>query len=298
MSTAPLSGYSKAGWAPIAFPDPTPTGGIPSRMQTVTLDSKAAKYRPLNRVLWFNDFNEGFGGWAKHHGGGFGGVGTNPAPKISSQMSYQAGSLHPSLGSGNYCLKLSTTAVEDNQSTIIKRSTYRYQGRMRFEMTFAIHPDYISEQVGDEEIPKSWGVAFDIQDQSGRYFPTIRYLNCNNSTLTRKFQYNSGGVDPGDSDYTDLPDGAIRMCYNETVDKWNWHYFRMDIDTVEKRYVDFQLNDHRYQMGDSASMIKPLFVSTTGNLYGLFNTCIFVETDDNIATSLCIESCMLSCDEP
>lgn len=184
--------------------------------QTIAFDQGLARYRPLEKVVVYDDFDRGFNGWldltpnfvnpgytqnrSRLDLGSWG-----PAQLSAAAMRFAAS--HGSMD-GTYSLKLSTRAVagpyeqppvNGSLSTVIKRlslsdSDARY---IQLEAWYSYTPHQDREGLGEESI-RAFGMWWDIQDGDYRWQPGIRYVNAVNGQLLKRWQYfaASDGVTP------------------------------------------------------------------------------------------------------
>jgi len=221
--------------------------------------------------------------------------------------------------------------VAGSMSHAIKRMTLNENGLVKFEMWYAIKSEQTKPDNGLKDI-KSFGFVFDIQDEKKRYFCGIRYLNSVGDAIIGKWQYAKAvdgedkdwgdvgqtaesdisrgdtiyvkrGIDPswlgkryadGSSDsFQDIPNGKQRLCYNESVDKINWHYFSLTVDTVNRKYVSFQSINKVYDL----SAFSPTLVDAYPNINQLINPILWIETCSNRRAFLFIDSLIVSVKE-
>ncbi len=233
--------------------------------------------------------------------------------------------------SGDYVLKLATKAEANpyagppapgGLSHAIKRlTTFRPPGRLQLEMWFSYTAEQDRAGTGESAI-RAIGALFDLQDEEYRYFPGVRYVNSVDGTLLRRWQYMRAtddvtdaewaygkegdwckkGVDPlwfgrrysdgGGDGFRWVPDGEQTLCYNESPDKINWMYFRMQVDTATREYVELQVGPKVFDLRG----LRPTYVSPYKGITGLINPVIWIETDQNRRVFLYVDSVLISCD--
>src|SRR5690606_12477233 len=119
----------------------------------IEVNARLEKFDPLERILFYDDFDEGANGWCElvgNHGGDLDRI--RPAmrdlrpPQISSCTFFDIGT-HGSLD-GTYSLKLATRPRPGHQAVAIKRLTSQGRGRVQFETWFC----FKAEQVLDQDL--------------------------------------------------------------------------------------------------------------------------------------------------
>ena len=251
---------------------------------------------------------------------------TQWGPVMLSTASFSLVGTHGSMD-GIYSLKLSTRPVAGpyeekpvpgSMGHAIKRlSMHQMKGLIQYEMWFAYKPE--QDRIGfSEKDIRAFGVMLDLQDDEYRYMPAIRYVNSVNGELKQFWQYSQAadvtdeeweygkkgwcvrGIDPqwfgkryadGRTDgFQEVPDGAQKLCYNESDDKINWLYFRFLFDNAKREYVEFQSGDKTFDLrGNQPTLVKPY-----ANISGLFNPVVWIETDTNRRAFMFIDSIVIS----
>lgn len=251
---------------------------------------------------------------------------TRWGPVMLSTASFSLVGTHGSMD-GIYSLKLSTRPVAGpyeekpvpgSMGHAIKRlSMHQVKGLIQYEMWFAYKPE--QDRIGfSEKDIRAFGVMLDLQDNEYRYMPAIRYVNSVNGELKQFWQYSQAadvtdeeweygkkgwcvrGIDPqwfgkryadGRTDgFQEVPDGAQKLCYNESDDKINWLYFRFLFDNAKREYVEFQSGDRTFDLrGKQPTLVKPY-----ANISGLFNPVVWIETDTNRRAFMFIDSIVIS----
>lgn len=272
-------------------------------------DTRLSKYDPLPRILFFDDFTKGMSGWnmllgnytetlARRHPGYLGFV----APQISSVTHWDGGS-HGALD-GSYALKLATRARRGAQTVALKRLTFPKACELQMETYFTFKPEAIELKLSELDV-RSFGFAFDFQDDTRRVLPQFRYLNSFEGQPMHKWQYKEKTIpfdDVGDKTVTvyhygeesweDVPNGYQELCYNELPTKINWHYLRVGFDVRTMRYTRLQCNDHEFDV----SHLTGITTDAMPNLSNLLNVIPFVETDEDKRAFLYLDSVILSGD--
>lgn len=164
-----------------------------------------SKFRPLETILAYDDFDNGLNGWTELTGNySQDAVAVVPGhqpftdlrPPMLSSATFPIVGTHGSMN-GIYSLKLATRAVaapaEDkivrgSISQCLKRLTWQHLGLVQFEMWFTYKPEADRPGIGENEF-RAIGVLWDIQDERHRYFPAVRYLNAANGVMRQQWQY-------------------------------------------------------------------------------------------------------------
>ncbi|MCC6679334.1 MAG: hypothetical protein IT445_00380 [Phycisphaeraceae bacterium] len=293
-------------------------------------------YHPLTHVLSADYFNQGMNGWMELMPN-FTQPGFNSrksivekkrfGPVMLSNATFSYGGTHGAL-TGGYCLKLATRAeanpyeqppASGSMSHAIKRLTdIHTPGLRQVECWFAYKPEQDRIGLGEKDI-RAFGVMFDRQDQRGRTYAGVRYLNSVNGKLIKRWQIMQAadvtdeqwahgtkgdwckrGIDPqwngrrypdGSTDgFTFVEDGHHDLCYNESDDKFNWTYLRFVIDTAALEYVELQCGERVFNLrGLSLSLVDPY-----KGIMGLLNPIFWVETDADRRVFLFLDSVVVS----
>ncbi len=102
--------------------------------------------------------------------------------------------------------------------------------------------------------------------------------------------YGKRSPDGGGEGFEDVPDGGQDLCWNETDDKLNWHYFSLLIDTEKREYVEMKCADRVFDLRGC----KPTLVEPYPRIRALLNSNVFVESDTNRRAFLFVDSAVLS----
>ena len=104
------------------------------------------------------------------------------------------------------------------------------------------------------------------------------------------------GVDPqwhgkrdgkGSSDaFYDIPDSHQALCFNETADKINWHYFALTVDLDKREYVQLQSVDRIFDLRG----MSPTQVDAFPRINQLLNPVVWVEADTSRRVFLYVDS--------
>lgn len=181
--------------------------------------SLSGRYRPLQNILAYDDFNQGQCGWIDLMNN-FVLEGHKPRPSIVtkhrwgpvmlSNANFGYAGTHGAMN-GLYSLKLATRPEANPyeqppapgaMSMAIKRMTslpFANSGKLQLEMWYAYTPEQDRASIGEKDI-RAFGALFDIQDTEHRYFSAARYVNSVNGTLARKWQY-AQAADVTDSEW-------------------------------------------------------------------------------------------------
>jgi hypothetical protein len=278
------------------------------------MNAKMSRYDPLKRVIYFDDFDEGYNGWVGLIGNYEGSLDTMlpgyrqlMQPMLSNVTHWDTGS-HGSFD-GTYCLKTATRPAKGAQNVTLKRVTFRELGELRFECYFAFKPEAAQMTLSELDV-RAVGVIFDLQngDAGGRrVMPHLRYLNALDGKAQAKWQFKRqrqpiskiGGSGKTVSHYhlapegwEDVPGGAQRLCYNEVPTKINWHYLRIGFDLRSMAFTELRCNDRSLDV----SAIEPMTMPAMANLWCMLNVCLYVETDTDKRAFFYVDSALLSGD--
>jgi hypothetical protein len=276
-----------------------------------------SRFDPLERILFYDDFNSGLNGWT----GLIGNYEENldsilpdyrdlRPPMLSNATVWDTGT-GGSL-SGTYSMKLATRSRAGSMGIGIKRATFRHAGPIRLEAYFTFKPE-ASELLLSETDIRAVGVLFDLQEsdrkagERWRVMPHIRYLNALDGEAVGRWQFkekrsplreigNTGKTQShfhlSADNWEDIPGAEQRLCYNEIATKQNWHYLLLDFDLATMTYLRFQCNDRVLDV----SNVRPMRIPAMANLWCMLNTLFWVETDRNKRAFLYVDSVMLSAD--
>ena len=96
--------------------------------------------------------------------------------------------------------------------------------------------------------------------------------------------------DGGGEGFQDVPNGHQDLCWNETNDKLNWHYFSLVFDTDRREYVEMTCADRVFDLRG----LKPTYVEPYPRIRALLNTNFHVESDTNRRAFMFVDSVVLS----
>jgi|MudIll2142460700_1097286.scaffolds.fasta_scaffold141308_2 hypothetical protein len=286
----------------------------PATRAVLRADPRLSRFEPLSRIIYCDDFDEGYNGWLGLIGNYEGsldsmlpGYAQYLQPMLSPVTMWDTGS-HGS-HDGTYCLKTATRARKGSQNVSLKRVTFRHPGPIQFEGYFCFKPEASDLQLSELDV-RAVGVLFDLQDGeagSRRVMPHIRYLNALDGTPMLRWQYKQAKAPfakIGTSGKTvshyhlapegweDVPDGGQKLCYNEVPTKINWHYLKIGFDLRAMRFTALQCNDRSFDV----SKMSPMVIPAMANLWCMLNLAVFVETDVDKRAFLFLDSVCLSGD--
>ncbi len=275
-------------------------------------DPRLSRFDPLERIIFYDDFDEGIRGWSELIG--------NYEHTLDSMLAEYSDMRPPMLSNltmwdtgaagsmeGDYALKLASRARAGSLATSIKRLTFRRRGHIQLECYFTFKPEASELRLSLNDV-RAFGVLFDLQDGMNpeyRWMPHLRYLNAQGDEMinrwqmkgaTREFQKigDSGEtvshfhLGPENWENVDAP--AQTLAYNEIATKMNWHYLRLNVDLADRRFLGFQCNDLVYE-GDPLKFIS---IPAMPNLNCMLNTAFWVETNRDKRAFLYLDSVLLS----
>ena len=269
-------------------------------------------FDPLERVIFYDDFDEGIRGWSELIG--------NYEHSLDSMLPEYSDMRPPMLSnltmwdtgtagsmSGTYALKIASRPRAGSLATSIKRLTFRKRGLIQLECYFTFKPEASQLRLSLDDV-RAFGVLFDLQDGMNpqyRWMPHLRYLNAQDERLVKRWQMKGATRQfskIGDSGETvshfhlgaenwediDLP--AQSLAYNEIATKMNWHYLRVTVDLAARRFLGFQCNDLVY----AGEPLKYIAIPAMPNLNCMLNTAFWVETNTDKRAFLYLDSVLLS----
>ncbi len=276
------------------------------------IDPRLSRFDPLERVFFYDDFDEGIRGWSELIGNYEHSLDSmlpeysDMRPPMLSNLSMwdtgTAGSME-----GSYALKLATRARAGSLATSIKRQTFRRRGQIQLECYFTFKPEASELRLSLDDV-RAFGVLFDLQDGMNpefRWMPHLRYLNAVEDEMINRWQvkgqtrpfHNIGDsgetvshfhLGPENWDFVDCP--AQTLCYNEIATKMNWHYLKVKLDLAKRRFIGFQCNDLVY----AGEALKHISIPAMPNLNCMLNTAFWVETNRDKRAFLYVDSVLLS----
>ena len=294
-------------------------------------DVRLAKYNPLGRILFYDDFDEGVNGWCElvgNHAGDLNDIRRIARdfrpPQLSSCSFFDIGT-HGSID-GTYSLKLATRPRQNHSAIAIKRMTSAALGLVQFETYFTFKAEQAApdgQGAWDGNCAPSETQFGDItfsndicQGETGpRFHGVVRYRNTNQTgALVQRWlcptsvepttkmersgvlQADVAGQDfftlrPGD--WIPVPMGRQPLCFNETASKINWHYLRWLFDTERRRSVELQCNDRLMDLRD---IDVPVYGEVYRGLPNLLNFYVAVRTHVPVRNFLFLDSVLVSVD--
>lgn len=94
----------------------------------------------------------------------------------------------------------------------------------------------------------------------------------------------------GGEGFADVPGGHQALCYNETPDKINWHYFAFTVDLAKREYVELRSVNQVYDLRG----IQPTLTEPYPRISFLLNPLLWIETDTDRRAFWFIDSIMIS----
>ena len=153
-------------------------------MSAIYADPRLSRFDPLERIFFYDDFDEGIRGWSELIGNYEHSLDSmlpeysDMRPPMLSNLSMwdtgTAGSME-----GTYALKLASRARTGSLATSIKRQTFRRRGQIQLECYFTFKPEASELRLSLDDV-RAFGVLFDLQDGMNpeyRWMPHLRYLN-------------------------------------------------------------------------------------------------------------------------
>lgn len=278
-------------------------------LQTALLraNPQLSRFSPLSRILYFDDFDEGLNGWTSLIGNYEGDI-DNMLPgyrqlttPMLSNLSFWDNGTHGSLD-GTYAMKIATRPTPGAQNVAIKRITYLEPCPIQVEFFFTFKPEASSRELLDTDL-RSVGILLDLQNDTHRIMPHLRYLNAYEGERVERWQFKQKTVPfekfssktvshyhLADHDWEPLGPDRQGLCYNEIPTKVNWQYAKVGFDLRTMRYTHFQCNDIHYDMSDAGA----LEIGAMPNLRGMLNVAFFVESDAERRCSLYLDSVLVS----
>ena len=274
-----------------------------------------SSFEPLQRLLFYDDFNDGVNGWGALIGNYEDRVDAMlpeymdmRPPMLSNLTMWDAGT-SGAIG-GAYALKLATRAKPGTFCTAIKRSSFRTAGPLRVEAIVTFKPEAGELELGETAV-RAFGVLLDLQHADGqaaeplRVMPHIRYLNAFEGRRAECWQYKNEREPLHDigtrgktwshfhfksRNWVDVPGGGQRLCYNEIATKHNWYYLRLDFDLAGMRFLGFRCNERDLDVAG----IEPMRLPAMPNLWSMLNVAFFVESDAATRAFLYVDSVAVS----
>ncbi len=219
--------------------------------------------------------------------------------------------------------------ISGSEGMAIKRLTHRYNGLLKCEMWYAFTAEQSVPGIGEDAI-RAVGFFWDTADGDSRTMFGARYLNSANGKMQQRWQLFKvdentnepwgfdGDSAPGDtpeekvtlvpgidgawlgarkpdgssSGFYDIPNSTQKLCYNETPNKINWHYFALTVDLDKKEYVSLESVDRKWDLRG----IKATTVGRYPRIDWILNPVVFIESDSNRRVFLYVDSIVNSCE--
>ncbi len=238
-----------------------------------------SRFNPLPRILYHDPFEDSLGGWTSHIGNYAGSLRGLAEPNAGLQMDHRPPMLSTlsmwdtgSVGAvdGGYAMKIATRPRKGHIAKPNKRITLGGKGLLQLECWFVFKAEasradlssgsldlyHDRGHVADMDEPQSadtavrnFGFSLDLQDETHRWWPAIRYVNAEHGKLVEKWQWHAAGVrHPYLDGWVDIEDGQQTLCYNEIPTKHNWHYLRFLMDVESREYVELQCNARTFDL--------------------------------------------------
>lgn len=99
-------------------------------------------------------------------------------------------------------------------------------------------------------------------------------------------RYEDGGGDG----FAEIANSYQALCYNETIDKINWHYFSFTMDLEKREYVELRCTDKVFDLCGT----QPTLVAPYPRIDQLLNPLLWVEADTNRRVFLFVDSVVIS----
>jgi hypothetical protein len=310
----------------MAAPAAAQTRRTPAAPSPLAYDPELGRFRPLPRILLFDDFDTGINGWTElvaNHNGNLDML--RPVlrdmrpPQLSNLTFFDIGT-HGSM-SGTYALKLATRPRPFSTAAAIKRLTYSRPGLVQFEMWYTYKAEQVFTNAAFDGNASPSELDFgdftlsnDINEgpDGPRYHCALRYANTDAAgRLVQKWQYKTslhtttkmemaGTVAQTEdyhvrnvNDWADIQGGRQPLCFNEVPTKVNWHYLRWLFDTRTRRNVELQSNELTF---DLRSIPVPVYEQRYHALNHLLNFVIDLRTRKAVRNFLFVDSILVSMD--
>jgi hypothetical protein len=145
---------------------------------------------------------------------------------------------------------------------------------------------YLSASEGTDEEWGAMGQSAPGEDPDGTTGKNKVYLKRGIDPQWLGKRYADGS---GDS-FKDVPDGRQALCFNETPDKINWHYFSLTVDTAKGEYVELRSVNRVFDLRGC----KPTHVDPYPRVNYLQNPVFWIEADTDRRVFLFVDSVCIS----
>ena len=219
--------------------------------------------------------------------------------------------------------------VKGSEGMAIKRLTHGKGGLLKCEMYYAFTAEQSIPGIGEDAI-RAVGFFWDTSTDDSRTMFGARYINSANGKMKQHWQLYKvdekctkpwgfeGDSAPGDngekvtlvpgidsqwlgardenggsSGFYDIPDSTQKLCYNETPDKINWHYFALTVDLDKQEYVSLESVGRKWDLRG----IKATSVPRYPRIDWILNPVLFIESDTSRRVFLYVDSIVNSWEE-
>jgi hypothetical protein len=93
-------------------------------------------------------------------------------------------------------------------------------------------------------------------------------------------------ADGGSDAFYEIPDSNQKLCFNETADKINWHYFALTVDLAAREYVELRSVNRVWNLKG----IQPTLVDAYPRITHLLNPVLWIEADTDRRVFLFVDS--------
>ncbi|MBD3306197.1 hypothetical protein GF339_07395 [candidate division KSB3 bacterium] len=145
---------------------------------------------------------------------------------------------------------------------------------------------YLRASEGTDEAWGDVGQSAMGHDADGSADAPKVYLKRGIDPQWRGQRYADGGGDA----FQDVPGGHQQLCYNETADKINWHYFALTIDLAKREYVELASVNKVFDLRGCA----PTTVEAYPRINYLLNPIFWIEADTQRRVFLFVDSVVIS----
>lgn len=182
------------------------------RESLLRADPRLGRFNPLQRILCYDDFDNGVNGWSELIGNTDGNLDhmaeylrdTRP-PQLSTCTFFDQGTHGPM--TGTYALKAATRPEPNSKSVLVKRLTWQKLGLVQLEMYFSFKSEWSVTNRGDTKwdgnrhpSETQFGdflIGNDIAENHGddaytqrRYHNALRYVNADaDGNMVQKWMY-------------------------------------------------------------------------------------------------------------
>ncbi len=185
----------------------------------------------------------------------------------------------------------------------IKRITYVKPCPIQVEFFFTFKPEASEKKLLDTDL-RSVGILLDLQNDTHRIMPHLRYLNAYEGKRVERWQFKQKTVPfkrmsdktvshyhLADQDWENLGTDPQILCYNEIPTKVNWQYAAPRASTSGRCATP---PSSATTSSMTSSDIGSLEIPAMPNLRGMLNVGFFVESDTDRRSSLYVDSVLVS----